>query len=80
MPLFGTGESPDKRFSIFVDAGNVFGPEDNIEFSELRASAGLSFIWLSPIGPIGGSYALPIRKKDGDSLDRFQISLGTFLD
>lgn len=80
LPLFGTGESPDKRFSLFVDAGNVFGPEDNVEFSELRASAGLSFIWLSPIGPIGGSYALPLRKRDGDDLDRFQISLGTFLD
>ncbi len=80
LPLFGTSESPDKRFSIFMDAGNVFGSNQKVNFSEIRASAGLSFIWLSPIGPIGASYALPVRQKAGDRIDRFQISLGTFLD
>lgn len=45
--------------------------------SELRYSAGAAFTWLSPMGPIKLSYAVPLKKKKNDLIQRFQFSLGT---
>ena len=92
LPFLGTKDSDDKRFSVFLDMGNTFinsnseyakigrniGAHEAVSFSNLRASTGLAFEWLSPVGPFGISYGLPIKKKDGDRLDRFQITLGYF--
>lgn len=44
---------------------------------ELRYSAGAAVTWLSPLGPLKFSYAYPIRKKEGDEIQRFQFQLGT---
>lgn len=71
-------ESSDSvRMSIFVDAGNVFNTvTGEYDSEEIRASAGLSINWFSPIGPLIFSYAEPIREKEGDDLQQFQFSLG----
>lgn len=45
--------------------------------NEFRASAGLAYTWLSPIGAIKFSYAIPLKKKKEDQLQRFQFQLGT---
>ena len=45
--------------------------------NELRTSAGLAYTWLSPIGPVKFSYAVPLNKKDNDSVQKFQFQLGT---
>lgn len=45
--------------------------------NELRYSAGAAVTWLSPMGPIKLSYALPLKKKDTDQVQRFQFQLGT---
>lgn len=45
--------------------------------NELRYSAGAAFTWLSPIGPMKLSYALPLKKKETDQVQRFQFQLGT---
>jgi outer membrane protein insertion porin family len=92
LPFFGAKDSDDKRFSVFLDWGNTFinsnseyskigrniGAHEAPSFGNLRASTGLAFEWLSPIGPFGISFGIPIKKKDGDRLDRFQITLGYF--
>lgn len=44
---------------------------------ELRYSAGVALTWISPMGPIKLSYAYPLKKKNGDELQRFQFQLGT---
>ncbi|WP_165011042.1 outer membrane protein assembly factor BamA [Neisseria yangbaofengii] len=44
---------------------------------ELRYSAGAAVTWLSPLGPMKFSYAYPIKKKEGDEIQRFQFQLGT---
>ena len=31
-------------------------------------------MWRSPMGPISISYALPIKKKDGDEIERLQFT------
>lgn len=61
-------------------AQNVYG-KDAVHKStfkeELRYSAGAAVTWLSPLGPMKFSYAYPLKKKQGDEIQRFQFQLGT---
>lgn len=67
------------RWSLFYDIGNVYlKDEGGFDQDELRSSAGLSFIWLAPIGPLRFSWARPIESQDGDQTERFQFSIGSF--
>lgn len=75
-PPFSIGEQK-MRFSAFVDVGNVFKDADSFNADDLRASAGLSMVWLSPVGPLGMSVAEPISKKKGDKDQVFQFTLGS---
>ncbi len=68
--------SPAARVSAFVDVGNVFGSRDDFDANELRASTGLAVMWRSPMGPISISYSYPLRKKEGDELERLQFTFG----
>ncbi len=45
--------------------------------NELRYSSGAALTWLSPMGPIKLSYAVPLKKKERDQIQRFQFQLGT---
>ena len=69
-------DSPAARVSAFLDFGNVYDGWDNFSASELRASAGIALLWRSPMGPLSISYALPLRKKDGDQIERLQFTFG----
>ena len=69
-------DSPSARVSAFLDFGNVYSGYNNFNASELRASAGIALLWRSPMGPLSISYALPVRKKDGDQIERLQFNFG----
>ncbi|MBD7986449.1 outer membrane protein assembly factor BamA [Luteimonas sp. Sa2BVA3] len=69
-------DSPAARVSAFVDFGNVFKDADAFDAGELRASAGVALMWRAPVGPISISYAMPLRKEDGDELERLQFTFG----
>jgi outer membrane protein insertion porin family len=75
FPMPGYKEK-NLRLAIFLDAGNVWGPEEKIGFGDLRVSTGLAVSWDSPVGPLRFSFGAPIRKKEGDKLERFQFQLG----
>jgi outer membrane protein insertion porin family len=82
LPLPFISDSKAFRITTFVDAGNVFGPGtvtpgENFSFAELRASAGISGIWVSPFGPLTVSFAYPFNNQAGDELQNFQFTLGT---
>lgn len=64
------------RLGAFVDAGNVFPDIDDFEASDLRLSAGLSMIWLSPVGPLTFSIAEALNAEDGDEIQQFQFNIG----
>jgi outer membrane protein insertion porin family len=76
VPLPGADRT--LRGLTFLDVGQVWGPPDEkVKFSDMRASVGLGIAWLSPIGPLKLSYALPLRKEDFDRVQRFQFQVGT---
>lgn len=65
------------RLSTFVDVGNVYDVEQSFDAGELRYSAGLSAIWISPFGAMSFSIAQPFNKQSGDETEVFQFSLGS---
>ncbi|MFP7722834.1 outer membrane protein assembly factor BamA [Lysobacter sp. A3-1-A15] len=69
-------DTPAARVSAFVDFGNVFDGADNFDAGQLRASTGVSLMWRSPMGPISISYAYPLKKEEGDDIERLQFTFG----
>ncbi|PJA32282.1 MAG: outer membrane protein assembly factor BamA [Zetaproteobacteria bacterium CG_4_9_14_3_um_filter_53_7] len=77
------------RGVAFVDAGTVWGSatatipglatinvKERFSLTRMRSSAGLGIEWLSPVGPIGLAWALPIRSMQGDLQRSFEFVLG----
>ena len=69
-------DSPAARISAFLDFGNVYDGFDNFDAGDLRVSTGVSVLWRSPMGPLSISYAIPLRKKPGDDIERLQFNFG----
>lgn len=75
------------RTSLFVDAASAWNTKwkkdeypmlpNYGDFKRVRASAGIAFQWMSPIGPLSFSYAKPIRKYEGDEIEQFQFNIGS---
>jgi len=76
MPVPGVKEK-SVRMSGFFDAGAVYGSGDLPGSSGLRYSAGVAFTWISPVGPIKFSYAVPLNTQSVDKLQKFQFTLGS---
>ena len=69
-------DSPSARVSAFVDFGNVYNGVDNFKANDLRVSTGVALLWRAPVGPISISYAFPLKKEDGDEIERLQFTFG----
>jgi outer membrane protein insertion porin family len=76
-PFPGTGNEKSVRLSGFVDGGAIYGPGDQPGSAGMRYSTGVAVTWISPVGPLKFSYAVPINKQPVDILQRFQFTLGT---
>ena len=80
LPMPGTGTDKTLRIFGFFDAGNVYaGP---ISFSGpngtgIRTAYGLGISWISPLGPLKFSYAMPLNVLPTDRIQRFQFQIGT---
>ena len=75
FPMPGYKEK-NVRLGGFVDAGNVWGPGDKLSAGDIRVSTGIAISWDSPVGPLRFSLGIPIKKQDGDKIERFQFQLG----
>jgi outer membrane protein insertion porin family len=77
LPVPGTGNDRTLRLFTYFDAGNVWGENEKLSFSDVRSSAGIGLTWVSPVGPLKLSYGTPVRKKPGDRIQRLQFQIGT---
>ena len=67
-------------FSIFLDAGNVWGVDYSSTISDtnkLRSAAGVALDWHTPVGPLSFSYTGIISKATTDKTEAFRFNLGT---
>jgi outer membrane protein insertion porin family len=64
------------RLSAFLDAGNVYGADERIDFGELRYGAGVGISWFSPFGPLKLVFAKALNAKDTDQTQTLQFQLG----
>jgi outer membrane protein insertion porin family len=76
-PFPGAGNDKTLRMFAFTDVGKAFGQDENVSFSQLRASAGIGLSWISPMGPLRFSYGVPIRQQTGDRIQKLQFQIGT---
>ena len=77
FPIPGLKDDKSFRMSAFFDAGASFGTDQDFDFGSLRYSAGVTVLWISPLGPLKFSLAQPLVKKTGDETEVFQFSLGS---
>ncbi|WP_085277392.1 outer membrane protein assembly factor BamA [Pseudogulbenkiania subflava] len=79
FPFPGMRDNKSVRTSVFFDVGSLW--DSNVSGSTpsdgLRYSTGAALTWLSPMGPMKFSYALPLKKEEGDKKQSFQFQLGT---
>ena len=76
-PFPGAGNDRTLRLFGFVDAGALYGDNDKISADALRYSTGVGLSWISPLGPLRFAFAVPLRKKPGDRIQRLQFQIGT---
>ena len=57
LPLPFTKDSNTFRITGFLDAGNVYSPDEDFDFGTLRYSTGIAGVWLSPVGPLTVSFS-----------------------
>jgi outer membrane protein insertion porin family len=77
-PPFFT-KSNSFRMSAFIDVGNVYAGYDDFKAADLRYSTGIGATWLSPLGALSFSLAMPLNDKAGDDTQVFQFTIGTNL-
>jgi len=76
-PFPGAGNDRTLRLFAFADAGRAFGEHEKVDLSQLRSSIGVGLSWISPMGPLRFSYAMPMRRQVTDKIQRLQFQIGT---
>lgn len=64
------------RLITFFDAGNVYGLDDDIDFSDLRKSVGVGFRLSTPFGLFRLDWGYKLDREEGESKDEFHFSIG----
>ena len=77
VPFPGAGNDRTLRLFGYLDAGNVWGSEEQIKLDDFRLSMGVGVSWVSPVGPLKLSYGQPFRKFDVDKIQKLQFQIGT---
>ena len=78
FPVPFLDDSSGMRLGAFIDVGNVYEDYNDFDAGDLRYSVGLSGLWVSPLGPLSVSVALPLNDEDDDDVQNFQFNVGSF--
>lgn len=73
FPFPGLENDKSVRVSAFVDAGMA---GEKYDAGDLRYSTGMAVLWVSPMGPLKISVAMPLRGQPGDVKQPFQFTFG----
>ncbi|SDF27013.1 outer membrane protein assembly factor BamA [Phytopseudomonas seleniipraecipitans] len=87
FPLPFVKDQRSLRTALFWDVGNVFdtdcssgqksrGDSCDIDFGNLASSVGVGVTWITALGPLSFSLAMPVKKPDDADTQVFQFSLG----
>lgn len=83
FPLPFIKDQRQLRTVLFYDVGNVFDTScgqqpdcQNIDVGELAMSVGAGLTWITAMGPLSFSLAMPVKKPDDSDTQVFQFSLG----
>ncbi|MBN3758559.1 outer membrane protein assembly factor BamA [Paraburkholderia sp. Tr-20389] len=77
VPLPGSGWDRTLRVFSFLDAGKLWDEGETSYVTDLRYSCGAGVEWLSPVGPLKLSLAMPLVQNRGDEPQYFQFQIGT---
>ncbi len=72
-------DSQNLDFLIFADVADIWGVDYNssIKGDGTRSAVGVALDWMSPIGPMNFTWAVPVSKQTGDKTESFRFNLGT---
>ncbi len=67
---------------LFLDAGSVWGLDDNLAGAidddfELRATVGFSVFWDTPLGPLRFNFSHPLKEEANDDTRSFDLTIST---
>ncbi len=77
LPNPFSDKNQQMRLTTFIDGGFIWAPGDKLDLGELRYSAGVSLIWLAPVGVMRFSLSEPLNAKPTDDTTSFQFTLGS---
>ena len=75
-PPFLGEDVKNVRTTLFIDVGNVFEKPNDFEYNELRASYGIEFNFLTPIGGVSIGFTSALKSKEGDDTQPVIFQLG----
>lgn len=61
---------------IFTDFGNVYGVDQDWDFSDYKKTAGLGFLWMSPMGPIRLAWGYNLDRQPGEDSSNWDFTMG----
>ncbi len=64
------------RGEVFTDFGNVYGVDDSWDFSDIKKSAGIGFLWMSPMGPLRLAWGYNLDRKEGEDQSVWDFTMG----
>jgi outer membrane protein insertion porin family len=76
MPVPFIKNNNQFRLSAFIDAGNVYSMDQSVVLDDLRYSAGMGVLWVSPFGPLKLVYAKPFNNQSTDKTESIQFQMG----
>ncbi|MEO4046235.1 outer membrane protein assembly factor BamA [Pseudomonas sp. CAU 1711] len=84
FPLPFVKDQRSLRTALFWDVGNVYDTScsssspscNNIDIGDLASSVGVGVTWITGLGPLSFSLAMPIKKPEDSDTQVFQFSMG----